>query len=251
MKDIHNYAPDESALTGRVILVTGATRGIGRAVAQDLVQHGATVILHGRSADKLQALYEELKELGPEPVVAQLDQSLTDEIDFRFGRLDGLLHNASILGDLTPIEHYNIALWQRVIHTNLNAPFILTRCLIPLLRRSEDASILFTTSGVGNAGRAYWGAYSASKFATEGLAQILADEFENTAVRVNYINPGSTRTTMRRAAFPAEDPDTLPTPESITGTYLYLLGQDSRGVSGERFECRPGSPPASEPKKET
>ncbi|MCZ6475288.1 MAG: SDR family NAD(P)-dependent oxidoreductase, partial [Gammaproteobacteria bacterium] len=182
--------------------------------------------------------------------VAQLDleraqgdeyQRLSEQIESRFERLDGLLHNAGVLGDLSPIEHYDIGLWQRVIHTNLNAPFILTRCLLPLLRRSEDASVLFTTSGVGNVGRAYWGAYCVSKFGTEGLAQVLADECENTSIRVNCINPGSTRTRMRRQAFPAEDPSSLPTPESITGPYLYLLGPDSRGISGERIDCRPAS----------
>ena len=257
MKDWQNYEPAEDLLAGRVILVTGATAGIGQAVARDLVRHGATVVLHGRNANALEALYDELKELGPEPVAAHLDleraqgeeyQHLTEQVESRFGHLDGLLHNAGVLGDLSPIEHYNIGLWQRVMHTNLNAPFILTQCLLPLLRRSEDASVLFTTSGVGNKGRAYWGAYCASKFATEGLAQVLADECENTSIRVNCINPGSTRTAMRRKAFPAEDPESLPTPESITGPYLYLLGPESRGISGERIECRPGSRPASEPK---
>ncbi len=250
------YEPAADLFTDRVILVTGATSGIGHAVARDLARHGATVVLHGRNGAALEAVYDELKELGPEPVAAQLDleraqgdeyQLLTEQIEARFDRLDGLLHNAGILGDLSPIEHYNIGLWQKVMHINLTAPFILTRCFLPLLRRSTDASILFTSSGVGNAGRAYWGAYCASKFGTEGLAQTLADECENTAIRVNCINPGSTRTSMRRKAFPAEDPDSLPTPESITAPYLYLLGPDSRGVSGGRFEGRPGSKPASQP----
>jgi len=253
VKNWDDYEPAKDLFRDRVILVTGATSGIGRAVARDLTRHGATVVLHGRNAATLQTVYEELKELGPEPVAAQLDfegaqgdeyQRLTEQIESRFERLDGLLHNAGILGDLSPIEHYNIGLWQRVMHVNLNAPFILTRCLLPLLRNSADASVLFTTSGVGNAGRAYWGAYCASKFATEGLAQVMADECESTSIRVNCINPGSTRTSMRRKAFPAEDPETLPTPESITTPYLYLLGPDSRGVSGERFECQPGSKPA-------
>jgi len=247
MKDWDQYEPAADFLQNRVILVTGATSGIGRAVARDLVRHGATVVLHGRDATALEALYEELKVLGPEPVAAQLDleraqgdeyQQLTDQIESRFERLDGLLHNAGILGELRPIEHYDIGLWQRVMHVNLNAPFILTRCLLPLLRRSEDASVLFTTSGVGNVGRAYWGAYCVSKFGTEGLAQVLADECENTSIRVNCINPGGTRTKMRRQAFPAEDPDSLPAPESSTAPYLYLLGPDSRGVSGERVESR-------------
>lgn len=247
MRDWHNYTPSANALTDRVILVTGATRGIGRAVATDLVKHGATVILHGRNADALDEAYRELRQLGPEPAVAQLDlqraqgdayRELTDQIVARYGRLDGLLHNAAVLGDLSPIEHYDIELWQQVIHINLNTVFILTRCLLPLLRQSADASILFTTSGVGHRGRAYWGAYAVSKFGIEGLSQVLADELENTAIRVNCINPGGTRTRMRAQAYPAEDAQTLPTPESITGPYLHLLGADGRGVSGQRIECQ-------------
>jgi NAD(P)-dependent dehydrogenase (short-subunit alcohol dehydrogenase family) len=241
------YEPAADALAGRVILVTGATAGIGRAVARALVQHGATVLLHGRSAKLLDALYHELAPLGPEPAVAELDferaqgpeyQALTDQIESRYGRLDGLLHNASLLGDRSPIEHYDIVLWQRVLHVNLTAPFILTRCLLPLLRKSSDASVLLTTSGVGNHGRAFWGAYSVSKFGTEGFAQVLADEVENTAIRVNAINPGATRTRMRARAFPAENPDTLLPPESLTLPYLYLLGPASRGITRRRFDAQ-------------
>ena len=234
-------------MVGRVILVTGATAGIGRAVARDLVTHGATVILHGRSERALEALYQELSPLGPEPTVAQIDleraqgpqyQSLTTEIESRYGRLDGLVHNAGILGDRSPIEHYDIGLWQRVLLVNLTAPFILTRCLLPLLRNSQDASVLFTTSGVGRHGRAYWGAYAVSKFGIEGLAEVLADELESTAIRVNLINPGATRTRMRARAYPAENPATVQTPESVTPAYLYLLGPDSRGVRGQRFDLQ-------------
>jgi NAD(P)-dependent dehydrogenase (short-subunit alcohol dehydrogenase family) len=241
------YRPAPDSLVGRVIMVTGATAGIGRAVARDLVTHGATVILHGRSEKALEALYQELLPLGPEPVVAQLDleraqgpqyQSLTSEIESRFGRLDGLLHNAGVLGDRSPIEHYDIGLWQRVLLVNLTAPFILTRCLLPLLRNSADASVVFTTSGVGKRGRAYWGAYAVSKFGTEGLAEVLADELESTTIRVNLINPGATRTRMRARAYPAENPATVQTPESATPPYLYLLGPDSIGVRGQRFELQ-------------
>lgn len=243
-----DFSPAPDLLADRVILVTGATAGIGRAVATDLVRHGATVVVHGRSAKKLQALYEELCELGPEPAVAQLDleraqgdgyQGLVDAIEERYGRLDGLLHNAGILGDRSPIEHYDIALWQRVMHVNLNTAFILTRCLLPLLRVSDDASLLFTTSGVGSEGRAFWGAYSVSKFGTEAMTQILAQELDNTHIRVNCVNPGATRTDMRRKAYPAEDPEELRTPGEITATYLYLLGPGSRGVTGQRFNCQP------------
>jgi NAD(P)-dependent dehydrogenase (short-subunit alcohol dehydrogenase family) len=245
------YKPTPDAFAGRVILVTGATAGIGRAVARELVVAGATVILHGRNEKLLEALYQELKSFGPEPAVAQLDleraqgpeyQALTTEIESRYGRLDGLLHNAGILGDLSPIEHYDIGVWQRVLLVNLTAPFILTRCLLPLLRQSADASLVFTTSSVGRRGRAYWGAYAAAKAGTEGLAEVLADELENTTVRVNLVNPGATRTTMRARAYPAEDRTKLATPESITPTYLYLLGAASRGVRGQRFEVQERKP---------
>lgn len=250
MEDWLGYTPPADHLAGRIILVTGSTAGIGRAVSTALVQSGATVILHGRNERKLEETYEALKPLGPEPSCAALDleraqgddyQQLVDSIEQRYGRLDGVLHNAALLGDRSPIEHYNIALWQRVIHVNLNATFILTRCLLPLLKTAEDASVLFTTSTVGHSGRAYWGAYAVSKFGVEGLAQVLADELESTSIRVNTINPGATRTSMRRRAFPAEDVNTLTTPEAITAPYLYLLGPDSRGVNGRYFECQPKS----------
>ena len=246
-KDHTNYAPAPDAFAGRVVLVTGATSGIGRVVATALVKHGATVIAHGRSAKALEALYQELCALGPEPSVAQLDleraqgdayQQLTDEIETRYGRLDGLLHNAGMLGDKSPVEHYDIALWQRVMHVNVTAQFILTRCLLPLLKQADDASLLFTSSGVGRQGRAYWGAYGVSKFATEGLSQTLADELRQTHIRVNCINPGATRTKMRLAAYPAEDRDKLKTPEEILATYIYLLGPDSKGVTGESLDAQ-------------
>jgi len=243
-----DYLPAPDALAGRVILVTGATGGIGRAVSRALVRHGAEVVLHGRSAKALEALYGELKPLGPEPTLVELDferaqgpayQALIDALEERYGRLDGLLHNAGLLGSLSPIEHYDIALWQRVMHVNVNAPFILTRCLLPLLKQSEDASLLFTTSNVGHKGRAFWGAYSASKFATEGLAQVLADELENTSVRVNVVNPGRVRTKMRAQAYPAEDPQSVAAPETLANAYVYLLGPASRALRGERIDLQP------------
>lgn len=245
--DPRDYVGRPADFEGRVILVTGANRGIGRAVATDLVKLGATVILHGRNESALDALYHELAALGPEPAAAVLDLEraqgdeyleLTQQIEDRYGRLDGLLHNAGILGDKSPIEHYDIGLWQRVLHVNLTAPFILTRCLLPLLKASRDASMVWTTSGVGNQGRAYWGAYSVSKFGTEGLAQILAAELETSSVRCNLINPGGTRTDMRRAAYPGENPAERPRPEEITAAYLYLLGAASRGITGQRFEAQ-------------
>ena len=251
--DWRRYRPAPADFDGRVIMVTGATSGIGRAVASALVQNGATVILHGRSEKALEALYQELKPLGPEPSVAQLDleraqgpqyQQLTNEIESRYGRLDGLLHNAAILGDKSPIEHYDIGLWQRVLLVDLTAPFILTRCLLPLLRSSADASLVFTSSGVGVRGRAFWGAYAVAKAGLENLAQTLTDELENTPIRVNVVNPGGTRTKMRTRAYPAESPASLPTPESVAPPFLYLLGGASRGVRGRRFDVREPTTPA-------
>ena len=248
--DWHRYRPAPADFGGRVIMVTGATSGIGRAVATELVRNGATVILHGRNEKALEALYQELKPLGPEPSVAQIDleraqgpqyQQLTDEIESRYGRLDGLLHNAAILGDKSPIEHYDIGLWQRVLLVDLTAPFILTQCLLPLLHKSPDASLVFASSSVGKRGRAYWGAYSVAKGGLENMAEVLADELENTGIRVNVINPGGTRTKMRKRAYPAENAASLPTPESVAPPYLYLLGAASRAIRGQRFDLRDAS----------
>lgn len=241
------YTPRPALLDGRVILITGTTRGIGHALALGAARLGATVLLHGRNRRALEQLHDDVAAVGPEPAIVQLDferaqgseyQHLTEQIESSYGRLDGLVHNASLLGDRSPIEHYDIGKWQRVMHVNVNAAFILTRCLLPLLKASEDASLVFTTSGVGNKGRAYWGAYSVSKFAIEGLTQILADELERTSVRVNCVNPGATRTSMRAQAYPAEDPATVKPPEDALPPYLFLLGPDSKGVNGQRIEAR-------------
>jgi NAD(P)-dependent dehydrogenase (short-subunit alcohol dehydrogenase family) len=243
--DWRSYRAAPVDFADRVIMVTGATAGIGRAVARALVESGATVILHGRNEKALEALYQELKPLGPEPSVAQIDLEraqgpqyleLTSEIESRYGRLDGLLHNAAILGDRSPVEHYDIGLWQRVLLVDLTAPFILTRCLLPLLRNSTDASIVFATSSVGARGRAYWGAYSVAKAGIENLAEVLADELENTTIRTNVVNPGRTRTRMRTRAYPAENPASVPPPEHAVPVYSYLLGAASRGVRGRRFD---------------
>ena len=250
MNEIHTYQPPNNALEGRVILITGATRGIGRALSLRCAELGAQVIALGRREAALQGLYEELAASGPaEPALVQLDllsaqgpdyQALIDQVEQRYGRLDGLLHNAGLLGDMAPIEHYDVGTWQQVMHVNVTAAFVLTRCLLPLLKQSPDGSLIFTSSGVGRQGRAFWGAYAVSKFALEGLMQVLADELENTAnLRVNCINPGGVRTDMRRAAFPGEDPNTLPPPEAVLAPYLYLLGPAGRGVSGQSIDCQP------------
>ncbi|HET6724516.1 MAG TPA: YciK family oxidoreductase [Gammaproteobacteria bacterium] len=244
-----NYKPAPDLLKDRVILVTGASDGIGRAVAESFAAHGSTVILLARTIKKLEAVYDTIMAAGgPEPAIYPLDLEGANEADYHdlaenirkeYGRLDGLLHNAGILGILSPIEHYDVGVWQKTMHINVNAAFALTKACLPVMYESRDASIVFTSSGVGRKGRAYWGAYAVSKFATEGMMQILADEVESRdMLRVNSINPGATRTKMRLAAYPAEDRDKLPQPKDIVAPYLYLFGPDSRGVSGETFDCQ-------------
>ncbi len=246
--DPATYEPRADLLEDRVILVTGAGDGIGRAAARRFASLGARVILLGRTVRKLESIYDEILEAGgPRPSIAPMDfekadgeaySSLADSIAGEFGRLDGLLHNAGMLGELTPIEHYDVSLWQRVLHVNLTAEFILTRVCLPLLRQSQDASIVFTSSGVGRRGRAYWGAYAVSKFGVEGLAQVLAQETEKAGIRVNCVNPGATKTDMRLQAYPAENRDELRTPEEVITPHVYLLGPDSRGVTGQSFDSQ-------------
>lgn len=243
----HLARPDE--LAGRVIAITGASDGLGRAVALACAQHGAAVVLVGRSEKKLEAVHAEIAASGsPEAAIGVLDlerslaadyDRLAAAIDERYGRLDGLLHNAGLLGPLSPIEHYDVPTWCRVLHVNVTAAFALTQVLLPLLKRSADASLVFTSSSVGRRGRAYWGAYAVSKFALEGLSQVLADELEGTsAIRVNTLNPGRARTAMRRQAYPAEDVATVPLPAALTGPYIALLGPASRGVTGGAFDAQ-------------
>lgn len=245
-------APDE--LRGRVIAITGPTAGMGRALALECARRGAEVLLIGRHPRKLEALHDEIAALRghdgapvPAPLAAPLDlekavaagyDALAEAVEQRWGRLDGLVHNAALLGQLAPIEQYDIPTWARVMHVNVTAAFALTQVLLPALRRAGDASILFTSSGVGRQGKAYWGAYSVSKFATEGLVQVLAAELESAGLRVNAINPGRMRTAMRRQAFPSENAETLPLPETLTGPYVALLGPGARGVTGGSFDAQ-------------
>jgi NAD(P)-dependent dehydrogenase (short-subunit alcohol dehydrogenase family) len=166
-------------------------------------------------------------------------QHLADLIAVQFGQLDGLLHNASLLGTLTPLEQLPMTTLEQLLKVNVVAQLALTQPLLPLLRRAPAASILFTSSSVGRKGRAYWGAYAISKFATEGMMQVLADECDGSTVRSNSINPGATRTAMRASAYPAEDPLTLKTAEQLMPLYLYLMGDDSRHENGQQFSAQP------------
>ena len=247
--DPRAHRAQSGELAGRVIAVTGATGGLGRAVALACAQYGANVVLIGRSEKKLEAVHAEIAAAGaPEASIGVLDleQALAADYDAlaqalteRYGRLDGLLHNAALLGAMSPIEHYDVPTWCRVMHVNLTAAFALTQVLLPALKKSVDASVVFTASSVGRRGRAYWGAYAVSKFGVEGLAQVLAEELERTsAIRVNTLNPGRARTAMRRQAYPAEDVATLPAPETLTGPYVALLGPASRGITGRAFDAQ-------------
>jgi NAD(P)-dependent dehydrogenase (short-subunit alcohol dehydrogenase family) len=234
-------------LEGRVIAITGSTGGLGRAVALGAARAGAELILIGRNVQKLQALHAEIGQIAPERAlmapfdmelaVARDYDNLADAVAGRYGRLDGLVHCAAQLGTLTPIEQYDVPTWSRVMHVNVTAAFALTQVLLPSLRKSSDASIVFTSSSVGHKGRAYWGAYAVSKFAIEGLMQVLSEELAGTThIRVNSLNPGALRTAMRRQAYPYEDPQSLPLPETVVDQYLRLLGPRGAGITGQSLE---------------
>ena len=245
-----NYQAPKDLLKDRIILVTGASDGIGRAAAKTYAAHGATVILVGRTIKKLEEVYDEIEEAGgAQPAIFPLNFETATYKDYgemaellqkEFGRIDGILHNASILGSLTPVEAYNPQMWEQVMQVNFNSALLMSQSLLSLMYESKDASLIFTSSSVGRKGRAFWGAYSISKFATEGLMETLADELENISnIRVNSLNPGATRTAMRQLAYPGENPATLRTPQDIMGTYLYLMGPDSKGVNGQKFDAQP------------
>lgn len=247
--DPRSYEYSDDILKNRIILITGSSDGIGKALALHAAGLGAQVILHGRSVPKLEKVYDAIEEIdgAPTPSIAVVDlesanaesyTTLAQSIESEFGRLDGLVHNASILGERYSIEQYDAVLWQKVMHVNVTATFALTQVFLPLLHKADDPSVIFTSSGVGRTGKSFWGAYAVSKFATEGFSQVLADEHRHSKLRSNCINPGATRTNMRLAAYPAEDRDLLKRPEDILATYVYLLGPDSKGVTGESFDAQ-------------
>ena len=247
--DHRAYTYPQDLLRARIILITGASDGIGRALALHAAELGAQLIIHGRNVSKLEAVYDEIEAIegAPRPSIAVMDlasadsdayRSMADGLEEEFGRLDGLVLNAGMLGDRFSIAQYDAAKWQQVMHVNVTSAFALTQVCLPLLQKSEDGSVIFTSSGVGRKGRAFWGAYAVSKFATEGLSQVLADEHQHGSLRVNCINPGATRTNMRLEAFPGEDRDALKRPEDILPTYIYLLGPDSRGVTGQSLDAQ-------------
>lgn len=230
-------------LSNKTILITGASRGIGRAVAKSLAANGATVILLGRTSAELITLYDEIVTAGyPQPSIYPFNlcsATLEDYDDLRrniekeYGRLDGLIHNAGILGALSPLEHYDIHKWYQVLQVNLNGAFILTQATMALLKKATMASIIFTSSELSSTAKANWGAYGVASAGTQAMMQMLAAECENiTNIRVNSIKPYRVQTNLRAQAYPAEDKSTLSNPEDVVSNYLYLMSDQSRHLNG-------------------
>lgn len=248
-----HYQPQHDLLQNRIILVTGATDGIGKEAAFTYTRHGAHLVLLGRNDEKLHQVAQHIHQQGyPLPHCVVLDMAtatradcdaVAQQIETLVPRLDGVLHNAGILGDVVPMAEQEESRWLEVMQVNVNATFFLTQALLPLLLKSDSGSLIFTTSSVGRQGRADWGAYAVSKFATEGMMQVLAEEYKQHNLRVNCINPGGTRTKMRASAFPTEDADKLKTPKDIMPVYLWLMGDDSRRKTGMSVDAQPGRKP--------
>ena len=240
-----DYQITTGELKNKVILVTGANRGFGKAMTLDLAKAGATVIMLGRDLGSLEAAYDEVVDAGyQDPILYPFDlegatpehyEQLQADIFASFGQLDGLIHNAGIIGAMMPIEQYDIKLWYSTMQINVNAPFMLTQFLIPALNKSTDARILFLSSSIGREARAYWGAYGVSKFAIEGMSKTLSEELEQTNIRVNSLNPGKMRTEMRRTAYPAENADKNPLPEDKSSAIVYLMSKESANLKGEQL----------------
>ena len=248
---MENYDPKPGLLAGRVILVTGTADGIGAAVAAACAALGATLVLSDKEEQALEPLYDLIDGTSTQqPAILPLDMESVDEgtfraaadiIDSEFGRLDGLAHCAAFAPFLSRLDDYDAREWDRVLRINLTAPFLLTQACMPLLRASDDASVVFTSDRVGRKGLAYWGAFSAAKFGIEALMQTLAEETRgSSSIRANSIDPGVVRTGLRARLYPGEDPMDLPPPETVTRGYLYLLGPDSEGVSGRSFRPQSG-----------
>ena len=246
---MQSYQATNDALQDKVILITGAGDGIGKEAALTYARHGATVILLGKTVAKLTAVYDEILAAGgKEPAIIPLDlkgatakhyRDMAATISAEFGKLDGVLHNAGILGVLSPFEHIDLPTWQDIMQVNVTAAMLMTQALLPVLKQAPHASVVFTSSGVGRKGRAFWGPYAVSKFATEGLLQVIADEYDNSTIRFNCINPGATRTKMRSRAYPGEDVSLLKTPADLMWLYLYLMSDDSLGVNGQSLDAQP------------
>ncbi|MDN3399584.1 YciK family oxidoreductase [Psychrobacter sp. APC 3426] len=248
--EIRNFVPPDNCLEGKTILVTGAGDGIGRVAALAYARYGATVLLLGRTSSKLEYVYDEIESFGgKQPAMLPMNlegatyaemQQLEGLIDREIGQLDGILHNAGLLGQLTPLEMYDVDTFAQVMKVNFTSTFMLTQALLPLLKDAKNGSIVFTSSTVGTHPRAFWGAYALSKQAVEGMSDIFTQETQNTTnLRFNCVNPGGTRTNMRAHAYPGENPMSLKTPEDIMAGYVCLMSDDSIGVRGQVVALQP------------
>jgi NAD(P)-dependent dehydrogenase (short-subunit alcohol dehydrogenase family) len=247
---MNDYRPAHDLLRDRIILVTGVADTIGRAVATACARHGATVILSDLKQADLEPTYDALEAEGcPQPAILTLDLDQAKEPAFiaaadtlggEFGRLDGLVHCAAYAPFLSRIDDYDPAEWERVLRINLTAPFLLTQACLPLLRAGVEPSVVFTADRVGRRGLAYWGAFAAAKFGCEGLMQTLADELRDSSpIRVNSLDPGIVQSGLRARLYPGEDPKHWPPAEAVTASYLYLLGPDAHGISGQALSAQP------------
>lgn len=230
-------------LKDRIALITGASRGIGQAVALRFAAEGAQVILAARTVGGLEATDDAIRAKGGASTLVPINLTDFDKIDQlgahiaeRFGRLDILVGNAGILGDLTPLAHAEAKMWEHVIATNLTANWRLMRSFDPLLRASKAGRALFVTSGAAAGATPYWGPYAVSKAALEMLVQTYAAEVATTSIRVNLVDPGVVRTAIRAVAMPGEDPMTLPAPESVTDVFVQLASAECN-ANGEIFSA--------------
>lgn len=230
-------------LEGKVAIVTGASQGLGRALALAFTREGASIVINSRSEERIRPVAREAESLDAEVLALAADVSKSADVERlvgatveRFERIDVLVNNAGVLGPRVPIEAYPEDEWRRVIDANLTGLFLVTKAAIPHM--PEGGSIINVVSGVSVEGRAGWGAYSVSKFGVEGITQILASELEGRRIRANAVDPGGMRTEMRAAAYPDEDPMTRITPEENTDVFLYLASERSQGVTGQRFKAQ-------------
>jgi NAD(P)-dependent dehydrogenase (short-subunit alcohol dehydrogenase family) len=231
-------------LANKIILVTGAARGIGRAVAKALAANGATVILLSRTIKDLESLYDEISAAGyptaniyPFNLCSATPEDYDDlrlNILNAHGRLDGVIHNAGILGALTPLEHFNIQTWYQVLQVNLNSTLLLTQATLPLLKQAANAAVVFTINGLNQQPKANWGAYAVASAGCEAMMHMLASECENiTNIRVNAIQPCAVNTALRSAAYPAARQAYQFEPEQITEKYVYLMSDESMHLNGK------------------
>lgn len=248
MKD---YLPRSDLLAGRVILVTGASSGLGRAASLAYARHGATVALLARDEARLEAVYDAILEAGgAEPAMFPYDLAAADDrsletlagtIGHHLKRLDGLLHSAHQFFNLTPLHLQTLEQWQTLMRVNLIAPFALTRACLPLLAKAPDASVIFTGETHGHQPSAFWGGYAVAKSGLETLTRIWSDELSaDDTLRINTLIPGQVATTLRARAYPGLAPESLPEPDDLMPWYLYLMGEDSRAVRGQIVECQAG-----------